>query len=258
MGVRVCNLFSGSTGNCTYLCGGDTSLLIDLGVHAPKVEKALQVLHADPDSVHVLITHRHTDHIGGLAAYLKAHPCVKVYAHYDTAPYLIAAGVKRENVCCFGDADFYVGAFTVSPVPLCHDVPCVGFCLSCGGKRVAYLADTGVLPKSALERASDCNLAVLECNHSPELVLSNAKYPPQLKKRILGSRGHLSNEACAAAAVELCRAGVQHFVLAHLSRENNYPELAYAVVQEALLREGLKAGLTLTFPDRLSELIEIG
>lgn len=257
MGLKVCNLFSGSTGNCTFVSGGNTNILIDAGVPCAKIEKALCVLGANADELSVLVTHRHSDHIAGLAALTQRHPNICVYAREDTAPHLAEGGVKKEKIRLFDAADFYVGDLTVTPVPLCHDVPCVGFCLTCGGKRAAYLTDTGVVPPSAFAAASDCDLAIIECNHSPELVLANTKYPPILKKRILSRTGHLSNEACADAVVRLCRAGVKHFVLAHLSKENNYPELAYAVVREALMRAGLEAGITLTFPDRLSELMEI-
>lgn len=257
MGLKVCNLFSGSTGNCTFVSGGNTNILIDAGVPTTKIEKALYVLGVNADDVSILITHRHSDHIAGLAAFMQRHPAVPVYADSDTASHLQASGARREGLRLFSTADFYVGDVTVTPVPLCHDVPCVGFCLTCGGKKAAYFTDTGVLPQAAIDAGSDADLVLLECNHSPELLLSNAKYPPVLKKRILGKHGHLSNELCAEAVVKLCRAGVKHFMLAHLSQENNYPELAYAVVREALEREGLEAGLTLTFPDRLSELMEI-
>ena len=256
MGLKVCNLFSGSTGNCTFVAGGQTNILIDAGVQATRIERALRVLGANADTLSILVTHRHSDHIAGLAPFIKRHPAVCVYADADTAAYL-SGTVPTACLRTFSNTDFYVGDITVTPVPLSHDVPCVGFCFTCGGRKAAYFTDTGYVPSVALDAARDADLVLLECNHSPELVLSNAKYPPPLKKRILGQRGHLSNEACAEAVVTLCRSGVKHFMLGHLSQENNYPELAYAVVREALEGAGLTAGLTLTFPDRLSELMEI-
>ena len=256
MGLKVCNLFSGSTGNCTFVSGGQTNILVDAGVMPTRIEKALRVLGAEADALSILITHRHSDHISGLAPFIKRHPAVCVYADADTAAYLEGT-IPRASIRSFDTTDFYLGEITVTPVPLSHDVPCVGFCFTCGGKKAAYFTDTGYLPSAAFDAARDADLVLLECNHSPELLMANAKYPAPLKKRILGKRGHLSNEACAEAVVSLCKAGVQHFMLGHLSQENNYPELAERVVREALAREGLTAGLTLTFPDRLSELMVI-
>ena len=256
MGLKVCNLFSGSTGNCTFVSGGQTNILVDAGAMPTRIERALRVLGVNADALSILITHRHSDHISGLAAFIKRHPAVCVYADADTAAYLDAT-LPPANIRVFSTVDFYLGDLTVTPVPLSHDVPCVGFCFTCGGKKAAYFTDTGYFPLAALEAARDADLVLIECNHSPDLLLSNDKYPPVLKRRILGKKGHLSNEACAEAVVTLCRAGVKHFMLGHLSQENNYPELAERAVREALEREGLQAGLTLTFPDRLSELMEI-
>lgn len=259
MGLKICSLFSGSTGNCTYVSDGKTRLLIDAGVAPNKAEKALKVLSADCDDISVLVTHRHSDHISGLAALVKKHPQILVYAHEKIADDILSAGVPLGNIKTFSDSDFYIGSITVSPYRLSHDVFCVGFCLVSEGKKITYFTDTGYLSESALEAAADSDLVMIESNHSPELLMANKKYSYPLKKRILSPKGHLSNEDCAAAVVKLASCGVRHFILAHLSKENNYPELAYSVVHDALERANLagSVGLEVALADKLTGLMEI-
>lgn len=258
MSLKICSLFSGSTGNCTYVSGANTELLIDAGVTLGRMEKALRVLCADCSRLSVLVTHRHADHIAGLAALTRKYPNITVYAHERIVDDIVKSGTAREQIRPFGDADFFVGDITVSPIRLCHDVFCVGFALICGGKKITYLTDTGYLPESAYIAASDSDLVEIESNHSPELLQANKKYSYPLKRRILSEKGHLSNEDCAAAVVRLAQAGVKHFILAHLSQENNYPELAHSVCREALMQAGFtQVGLEIALADRLSSLTEI-
>ncbi len=258
MGLKICSLFSGSTGNCTYVSDGGTELLIDAGVALGKIERALKVLGSDCGRVSVLVTHRHSDHVSGLAALGKKYPAVKIYAHERVAAEIGNLFASQTAVIPFGDSDFYVGGITVSPIRLSHDVFCVGFGLSSGGKKVSYMTDTGYLPEWAFSAAQDSDIVFLESNHSPELLRANAHYSYPLKRRILSERGHLSNEACAEAVVRLARAGVRHFILGHLSRENNYPELAYSVTEEALAAAGLVGvGLEVAQADRLGGLMEV-
>ena len=234
-------------------------MLIDAGVPLGRIEKALGALGSDCGRVSVLVTHRHADHIAGLGALAKKYASVTVYAHEMVAPDLSKIGVPAQRIRLFTDGDFYVGDITVSPLRLSHDVFCVGFGLTCGGKKISYATDTGFLPDEALRFASDSDLVLIECNHSIELLRANRSYAYPLKQRILSARGHLSNEDCAAAVVSLARSGVKHFILAHLSRENNYPELAYTVCRDALLRAGFddSVGLEVACADRLGSLREI-
>lgn len=259
MGLKICSLFSGSTGNCTFVSCGDTQLLIDAGVALGRIEKALRVLGVDCGGVSVLVTHRHADHVAGLVALAKKYPQIVVYAHERTCDDVLRMGVPQSQLRAFAESDFYVGNITVTPVRLSHDVFCVGFCLSAGGKKISYLTDTGYLPEYALGAAKDSDLVMIECNHSPELLRANPHYSFPLKQRILSMRGHLSNEDCAAAVVRLARGGVKHFILAHISKENNYPELAYDVCYRALTAAGLQntAGLETASADKFTALTEI-
>lgn len=258
MGLKICNLFSGSSGNCTYIASDSSELIIDAGVTAGRIEKALRVLGADIPHISVLVTHRHSDHIGGLAALTHKYPQIKVYAHEIVADDIVKCGTERDRITVFGLSDFFVGDITVTPFKLSHDVYCVGFGLTCGGRKIGYIADTGILPPEAMRAVGDSDLVMIESNHSPELLAANANYSYVLKKRIAGERGHLSNEACAEAVVSLAKSGVKHFILAHLSKENNYPELAYSVSHEALAAVGLsEVGLSVALADKLGGLVKI-
>lgn len=258
MSLKICSLFSGSSGNCTYVAGGDTRILIDAGVALGKIEKALKVLGTSVCDTAILITHSHSDHIGAINSVIKKYPSVKIYAHTRTVSELVSGGYNESAFTAFDDQDFYVGDITVKPIALSHDVFCVGFCLLCNGKKISYLTDTGYLPQSALRAAEGSDLVMIECNHSPELLACNKNYSRALKARIHGVRGHLSNEDCSGALVQLARSGARHFILAHLSKENNYPELAYEICHKALLSNGITdAAITVASPDRLSSLMEI-
>ena len=257
MGLMICSLFSGSTGNCTYVTDGTAKILIDAGVPPLKIERALKVLGFSADELNVLVTHRHVDHISGLAALIKKHPSTVVYAHESVAADLSKAGIAKENLRAYCVDDFYVGGITVSSYELSHDVFCVGYSLESDGKKFSYITDTGVITSEAMAKARGADVVMLESNHSVEL-LASGSYPYSLKRRILSDRGHLSNDACARAAVELAEAGTKYFILAHLSKENNYPELAYAVTSDALKAGGYD-GVTVEVasPDRMSGFIKI-
>ena len=257
MGLMICSLFSGSTGNCTYVTDGTTKILIDAGVPPLKIERALKVLGVSADELSVLVTHRHVDHISGLTALIKKHPSTAVYAHELTAVDLVKAGIPKDNVRVHNGKDFFVGGVTVTPYELSHDVFCVGYSLESLGKKFSYITDTGIITSGAMDKAMGADVVMIESNHSVEL-LTGGSYPYPLKRRILGERGHLSNDACAAAAVELAKSGTKYFILAHLSQENNYPELAYSVTSDALKSSGYD-GVTVEVasPDRMSGFIKI-
>ena len=121
--------------------------------------------------------------------------------------------------------------------------------------RVGIATDTGVLPQAVLNALATAEAVLLEANHDEELVKCNPQYPAQLKRRILGKKGHLSNAAAGQAAVELTRRGVPRLALGHLSQHNNTPELAFDTVAEALVQADIRPGrdleMALTWPDRI-------
>ncbi len=241
MSLKVCSLSSGSSGNCIFVSSDNATVLIDAGIPLSRVERSLRVFSCPCDKTSVIITHTHSDHISGVPS-LTAKYKVPVYAHYLSRE--IANKRDFDATCLkeFGDDDFCVGDLLISPFRVSHDVPCVGFSVLCGGKKVSVMTDLGYVTDKTIGGVSDSDMVVIEANHDEELLKNNPHYPYYLKKRILSDKGHLSNSACADAVVKLARSGVKQIMLAHLSRENNYPELAFSAVKDELTKNGIVEG----------------
>ncbi len=261
MSLKVCVFGSGSSGNCIFVASETTKILVDMGLSGLRVERCLKTLGEGVDNLSVLITHAHSDHVSGADKFSRRHEDANFYCHsscYDSLAPKLDDSLKHMSVV---DGDFFVGDITVSPFKVSHDVPCVGYSLLCGGKKVTIATDIGKVSDRLLTSLSDSDLLVLESNHDEDMVNANPRYSQFLKKRILSDKGHLSNAACARCVEYLARQGVRQVVLAHLSRENNYPELAFETCKNYLLSKGLTEGkdvkLEVALADRMSSLFEI-
>lgn len=243
--ARYCPLFSGSSGNCTYIGTASGGVLVDAGVSAKRIETALRERDIDPVSIRaVLVTHEHHDHVAGLRVLLKRYH-YPVYTSQGTCDRLLADGIlnERDTVGVLEPgksvaADMEVRAFHTS-----HDcAESMGFCIHTpDDRRVAVATDMGVMTDEVREAIRGCDLLHIESNHVVQM-LENGPYPYPLKRRILSDRGHLSNDACAAELLSFARQGTARFVLAHLSKENNTPDLAYLTARTALCEGGLREG----------------
>ncbi|GHU99424.1 MBL fold metallo-hydrolase [Clostridia bacterium] len=244
MALSICSIASGSRGNCILVKGADTALLIDVGVPLEYLVKALESLNISPAQIDgVLITHEHGDHTNGLPAFCRRFPA-PVYV-YEQA----AAGVKKRlrketfdfRCVVFSDGDFFIKGLGVSPIVLPHDVPCTGYSIWDREEKISVVTDLGTMPTRVLQSVADSGVLMIESNHDPDLLRASSKYPPVLKRRILSSHGHLSNADCAEAVVRLYAAGrLKRVILAHLSLENNYPDLALSTLRAAFQRAGLR------------------
>ena len=246
MPMTLCPLYSGSGGNAIYIATDRTRLLIDAGLSGKVLINALTGIGVSPDSIDaILVTHEHSDHVKG-AGVLSRKFNIPIYATEGTWRGMEAAvgPVRSCNMRSFDrHIDFFVQDINVIPFGIPHDAADpVGFRLCSGGFSVATATDLGHFTKELLTRLSGTDVVLLESNHDPDMLKANPKYPQTLKNRILGSHGHLSNEACANAAVALCRTGVRHLILGHLSGENNLPRLAYETTQQALIAAGISPG----------------
>lgn len=243
MELKFCSLFSGSSGNALYARSGNTHLLIDAGVSGTKVVRELEKIGVSPgDLSAILITHEHADHIAGVGVLSRRYN-LPVYANEATweamRPKL--GSIAPGNVRCFeSGTDFYIEDVNVLPFRTPHDAAePVGFSLMAGQCKLTIATDLGAIKESWLRHAERSDLLLLESNHDVGM-LKSGRYPYELKRRILGKNGHLSNDDAGRAAVELVRSGVRALILGHLSGENNFPELAYRSVACALEQAGIR------------------
>jgi len=241
-----CPLFSGSSGNALFLQYGDTRLLIDVGKSGSAVARALSDIGVPPETISaVLITHEHIDHISGAGVFARRYhlPLIAntgTWRAMEDKVGRIPPELRREFP---SGRDFFVGDIGVSPFSIPHDAADpVGYRLWGGNLSVATATDLGHFSRDVFDRLRGSDLILLESNHDPDLLRSNPHYSAALKRRILGDRGHLSNEACADALLRLSAAGTRHFILGHLSGENNNPTLARRISVGALQREGMVPG----------------
>lgn len=238
-------LFSGSSGNSVYVRLGETRLLVDAGVSASRVTGALEALGVSPDSLDaILVTHEHTDHAQGVGVLSRRYH-LPVYATQGTWNGMCAkiGRVAPENRrVVTDDHDFFIGCASVTPFVIPHDAAePVGYAFAAPGFRVAVATDLGHLSEDWLRPLYGSDVVLLEANHDPDM-LAAGRYPYELKRRIRGQFGHLANEQAGEAALRLVKEGVRQIILGHLSAENNFPELAWRTVADALDAAGIAPG----------------
>lgn len=237
-------LSSGSEGNAALVRGGETTLLVDAGLGRVEMEARLESARIAVGSIdHVLVTHGHLDHArstGLIAKRARATlHCAEALMTHPSARR--AKSLSTLRIGARYDVPNRAGrdALSIQPVPLPHDCdPTVAFGFEQGGRRAVILTDMG-RPDEAVARALlDPHVLVLEFNWDPEL-MRTSPYPPSLRQRITGDRGHLSNAQGASMLERLAGANLHTLVLAHLSQKTNHPARALEAAQAALARLGL-------------------
>jgi phosphoribosyl 1,2-cyclic phosphodiesterase len=231
--IRFASLGSGSKGNALLVEAGATRVLVDCGFGPREAARRLARLDVAPESIAaVLVTHEHADHVGGVAAG-AARFGWRVHASHGTAA--AARQLADRAVCRFDShAPFAVGDLEVHPYPVPHDArEPTQFVFSDGARSLGVLTDAGSVTPHILAMLTECAALVLECNHDVQM-LARGRYPPPLKQRIAGDYGHLDNQAAAGLLRAIGGTGLMHVVAAHLSEENNTPELARAALADAL------------------------
>lgn len=252
--IEVITLYSGSGGNATYVSAGGSAILIDAGKSARALENALLCAGKNIRDVSaIFVTHEHADHVGALEIISKKHH-IPVHMTFASADRSVRGGsclcsVLKAHTPLFCEE---VGDMKITSFITPHDSAlCVGYRIEHGNSCAAVATDIGHITPEILSALEGCGRVVLESNHDIEM-LKNGPYPYALKQRILSPRGHLSNTDCAAAVVELAKSGLTDLTLAHLSEENNRPELALATVKEAVYRLGMKLNINVAAPDSVT------
>ena len=242
MPITVSVLGSGSRGNATFIKSDQVRLLLDAGLSRKELAKRLESIGEDPDGVDaVLVTHEHGDHSCGLKTLLKDLP-VQAFLTWGTIRALQAEDYELEGsqiVPVQPGVPFTVGDLEIFPFPVPHDAAePVAFSINCDGLKVTQLTDIGFMPDSVAERLRGSQILILESNHDLEM-LRVGPYPWNLKQRLMGRYGHLSNTAVSRFIREQYDGTAEHVLLAHLSSKNNHPEIAKQEAARALRDRGL-------------------
>jgi phosphoribosyl 1,2-cyclic phosphodiesterase len=233
--MEFCVLGSGSKGNATYFKSGETRILIDAGMSGIELQRRLATIDVrltDIDAI--LVTHEHNDHIHGVGV-VSRRAGIPVYANQATFSASSKTVGKLHSSVEFETGTFFqIRDLEIHPFAISHDArnP-VGFRIANGKTAFGYCTDTGKVSQLIRHRLASCQALVLESNHDIEM-LQNGNYPPYLKQRIRSSQGHLDNEEASSILKDLVSEKLQHVVLAHLSEENNDPQIAYGAAVSAL------------------------
>ena len=233
--MRFASLGSGSQGNALLIESGATRVLLDCGFEPDEIESRLSRVGIEASSLDaVIVTHEHGDHGGGVAK-LASRYDIRVYLTRGTFSALSSEGhAIARRVFVDPYTPFAIGAIEVTPYTVPHDArEPVQFVLGDGAVKLGVLTDAGHPTRHIIEALSGVDALVLECNHDLDMLLAGP-YPKWLKQRIAGRLGHLANAASAAIVQAMDCGNLKHVIAAHLSKQNNTPELARAALAGAL------------------------
>ena len=246
--MRLVSLASGSNGNCTYVGTDNTHILVDAGCSKKRIEEGLNSLSLSLDDIDaIFLTHEHSDHIASLHTILRRYE-IPVYLTNGTKEG-VATSFARNNAAASllprfhedgtffdirAEEDVPVKDILVKPMRISHDaLEPVAYRFFAGGKKVAVATDMGCFDETTVQCLQGMDALLLEANHDLNM-LQTGPYPYPLKQRIMGDKGHLSNEASGALLNHLLHDHLKGILLGHLSEHNNYPALAYETVRLAI------------------------
>lgn len=237
MSLQFCSFSSGSSGNSYLIKSAKTALLVDAGISAKKIFEGLDATETPREMLKaILITHEHSDHIKSVRTIAKKMPEIEIYATRGTWKHIMKP-ICEEQMAFFNPGDeFEIGDIKVRAFRIEHDAEDpVGYTFSKDSKQISIVTDTGCITDDIHNSICDSDLIVMEANHDIE-TLKVCRYPYNIKRRILGKTGHLSNEDAGKALCRIYKENEKYrqIILAHLSGENNFPELAYSTIKNVL------------------------
>lgn len=262
---NFCSLYSGSSGNSSLVQSNNTNILVDAGESAKKIENALSSINVSANNIDaIVVTHEHSDHIKSIGTLSKKYN-IPVYATEKTWQAMPEQAEKIDPMLkriFSASNNFFVGDLEVSPFSIPHDAadPC-GFNFLYDNKKLSIATDLGHITPDLLNKISDSSFVLLESNYDPE-ILRYSRYPYYLKHRISGEYGHLSNIDAGKFLSKLTKANknLNSVMLGHLSKENNFPELAYKTVVDELMADKVdlsKLSINVAIRNTTSDLIKI-
>ncbi len=234
--MRVCSIASGSSGNCIYVGDGNTNIIVDAGISRKRIVEGLNSIGVAPEELNaILVTHEHSDHISGINMMEKMFG-TPVYATGGTLDAICSkdkkGDIKHENLYeVHADEEINIGGIKVTPFSTSHDAADpVCYTLSASGFKTSIATDLGVFDDYTIDNLDGSDVLFIEANHDISM-LEAGPYPYALKRRILSEKGHLSNEDSGRLLCRILGSRLKYALLAHLSKENNYPDLAYQAVK---------------------------
>ncbi len=245
--LKFCSIASGSSGNCYVVASEDTRLLLDAGISGKRITAGLESIEIDPNGIDgILVTHEHIDHVKGVGILSRKYN-LPIYANEKTWRSMrdSLGKLDENNIKYFATGErFAINDIEVKSYPIPHDaIDPVGFSFYKKDKQLSVATDLGYMTQDIYQEIMHADLLVLEANHDIEM-LKMGRYPWPLKQRILSENGHLSNVATGEV---LCNMMKEHkkerqIILAHLSNENNFPEMAFQTVKNALEEDNIMVG----------------
>lgn len=261
---NFCSLYSGSSGNSLYVETNKTKLLVDCGESAKKIVNSLSDINVDIQDIDaILVTHEHIDHVKSLGTLSKKYD-IPIYTNIETLEAMPDQKnkIQPKNVNIFDFSnDFFIGDLQIHPFPIPHDAanPCA-FNIFHNDQKISIATDIGHMTPEILKTLEKSCFLLLESNYDPN-ILKCSPYPYHLKQRISGPLGHLSNDNASQTVSHLINSGLQKVVLGHLSRENNFPELAYKTVMDEIIQNNIpEKSIQLSVATRFNHtpLIDVG
>lgn len=241
--MKLCSISSGSDGNCIYVGGKNANILVDAGISGKKIEAGLSQIDVDPAKIDgIFITHEHTDHIAGVGVMARRYK-IPIYATVETMYAMMHTknvGRIDQNLLHYvePDKELMIKDLAVLPFSISHDASNpVAYTFQCDGHKMGIATDLGTYDDYIVKHLTGSEVLLLEANHDVNM-LQVGSYPYMLKQRILGKKGHLSNILSGKLLCELLSENVKHVILGHLSKENNFPDLAYETVKCELEEKG--------------------
>jgi phosphoribosyl 1,2-cyclic phosphodiesterase len=251
--LKVCVLASSSSGNCTLVTTEKTRILVDAGLSRKETFTRLAAAGEDPAKLDaILISHEHSDHVAGLPVLAKSLRA-PVFLTDVTAEAVVWNDTKPVLEKFQAGARLVIGDIEIDTFTVPHDAADpVGFCFRTQGLRFGMVTDLGYLPENVKYNLRRTDILLLESNHDLEM-LKVGPYPWAVKQRVMGRRGHLSNDVASGFVAEAMDTGTQTLILGHLSQNNNHPELVRLAATQALARRELCTRLVIARPGVQSE-----
>ena len=254
--MEISVLASGSKGNCSYIGTDSTKLLVDAGISCIQIQKKLAELEISPNEIDgMIITHTHADHINGLRVFLKKFH-TKLYVTKKMYDELVEQ-MNIENYELINKS-FSINDVEITTIKTSHDVSdSNGYIFESRGKSIVYITDTGYINVKNHNLLENKDLYVMESNHDIQMLM-DGKYPYHLKQRILGDKGHLSNDDSAKYLSKFIGTKTKKIILIHLSQDNNTEQLARKSLEKALLKREKHVGsIIVSKQNERTELIKI-